>query len=76
MTKTAMINIIEEAQKSPAWQKRIMTSYLGYSRCSNLGFTHNELINANKYNTTWIKQHADSYKKIANEYLRKNNLYE
>jgi hypothetical protein len=76
MTKTAMINIIEEAQKSPAWQKRIMTSYLGYSRCSNLGFTHNELINANKYNVKWIKDHANRYNKLAKEYLRKNNLHE
>jgi hypothetical protein len=74
MTKSDMINIIEEAQKREAWQRRIMTSYLGYSRCSNLGFTHNELINANKYNTTWIKQHADRYNALAKDYLRKNNL--
>jgi len=74
MTKNAMINIIEQAQSSPAWQKRIMTSYLGYSRCRNLGFTYDELYVANKYNTKWIQDHAEKYNMIANEYLRKNFL--
>ena len=74
MTKSNMINIIEQAQKGSAWQKRIMTSYLGYSRASNLGFTHKEIISADKNNTKWIKQHANNYKQLASEYLRKNNL--
>ena len=74
MTKSDMINIIEEAQKREAWQRRIMTSYLGYSRCSNLGFSHQELIKANKHNKVWIDQHADRYNTLAKDYLRKNNL--
>jgi len=74
MTKLDMINIIEQAQQGSAWQKRIMTSYLGYSRASNLRFTHKEIISADKNNTLWIEQHASNYKTLANEYLRKNNL--
>ena len=74
MTKNDMINIIEQAQKGNAWKKRIMTSYLGYSRASNLRFTHNEIINADKNNHKWIKQHATRYNELANEYLGKNNL--
>ena len=74
MTKSALIEMIEETQKSDAWQRRIMTSYLGYSRCSNLGFNHRELLSANKNNKTWIRQHADNYKSLANIYLQKNGL--
>lgn len=74
MTKSALIELIEHTQKSDAWQRRLMTSYLGYSRCSNLGFNHRELLSANKNNKLWIKQHADNYKKLANIYLQKSSL--
>lgn len=74
MTKSALIELIEDTQKSDAWQRRIMTSYLGYSRCSNLGFNHNELLNANKNNKAWINQHAINYRNLANKYLQKNGI--
>tara|TARA_R100000734_G_C3276361_1_gene71090 strand:- start:411 stop:569 length:159 start_codon:yes stop_codon:yes gene_type:complete len=51
-----------------------MTSYLGYSRASNLGFSHKEIIAADKNNKSWIKDHASKYKSLATEYLGKNNL--
>jgi hypothetical protein len=74
MTKSAMINIIEQAQTGISWQKRVMTSYLGYSRCRNLGFTFKELYVADKNNTKWIEDHAIRYNDLATEYLRKQNL--
>lgn len=74
MSKTAMINIIEQAQNSTSWQKRIMTSYLGYSRCRNLGFTFEELYVADKNNSKWINDHAVKYNELATKYLRKHNL--
>lgn len=74
MSKSAMINIIEQAQSDPAWQKRIMTSYLGYSRCRNLGFTYDELFVADKHNKKWIQEHAERYNNLATQYLRKQNL--
>jgi radical SAM superfamily enzyme YgiQ (UPF0313 family) len=74
MSKLDMINIIERAQQGNAWKKRIMTSYLGYSRASNLRFTHNEIRSADKNNHKWIQQHAIRYNELASEYLRKNDL--
>jgi hypothetical protein len=69
-----MIQLIEQTQNSESWKRRLMTSYLGYSRCSNLGFTHDELRSANKYNQQWIIEHAVRYRSLANKYLARNNI--
>ena len=55
MTKYKIIKLIEQAQTSELWKKRLMTSYVNYSRCSNLGFSHKEMLHANKYNLQWIQ---------------------
>jgi hypothetical protein len=74
VTKSKMIELIEQAQDSESWKKRLMTSYLGYSRCSNLGFTHDELRAANKYNQWWINEHASRYRALADRYLKLNKI--
>lgn len=74
VSKSKMIELIERAQNSESWKRRLMTSYLGYSRCSNLGFTHNELRSANKHNQWWINEHASRYRNMANKYLTLNNI--
>ena len=74
ISKSKMIELIEHAQNSESWKRRLMTSYLGYSRCSNLGFTHDELRSANKYNQWWINEHASRYRNMANKYLTLNNI--
>jgi hypothetical protein len=74
MSRSKMIQLIEQTQNSESWKRRLMTSYLGYSRCSNLGFTHDELRSANKYNQQWIIEHAVRYRSLANKYLARNNI--
>lgn len=74
MKKSELITMIEDSQKGQAWQRRLMTSYLGYSRCSNLGFTHEELIRADKNNLTWIREHAEKYRSLGELHLSKNKL--
>jgi hypothetical protein len=74
MARSKMIRLIEQTQNSESWKRRLMTSYLGYSRCSNLGFTHDELRSANKYNQQWIVEHAVRYRSLASKYLTRNNI--
>ena len=74
MSKSVLIKLIEEEQAGEAWKRRLMTSYLNYSRCSNLGFDHNSLLSANKYNTKWIEEHARRYIELGAKYLEKNKL--
>ena len=74
MSKSVLIKLIEEEQAGEAWQRRLMTSYLNYSRSSNLGFDHDSLLVANKYNTEWINEHARRYIELGTKHLEKNNL--
>jgi radical SAM superfamily enzyme YgiQ (UPF0313 family) len=74
MSKSVVIKLIEEEQTGEAWQRRLMTSYLNYSRSSNLGFDHDDLLVANKYNTEWINEHARRYIELGTKYLKINKL--
>lgn len=71
LSKFDCIELLENFQSSPAWNRRIIAGAYSYMRCRNLGFTHEENIKSHPSNEIFINKAIDRYRRMADQYFQK-----
>jgi radical SAM superfamily enzyme YgiQ (UPF0313 family) len=70
MTKSKMIDLINKSYNAKSRDRRSLITNHGYLRCQNIGFKHDELLDATYANKEWFIEYINKYRDLAELYFK------